>query len=115
MVFRTSTRSIKVSKPLLLSTENFWLAPSAPVPPCVSSRNGALHIAWNWKQTGLELRQGNRSRGLPRWIEEHHMNVLPAVVRAEYRDEFKIRVVFNDGVEATIDFSDWLTGPVFEP
>jgi hypothetical protein len=43
------------------------------------------------------------------------MKVLPAVVDAEYRGEFKIRVVFNDGVESTIDFSDWLTGPVFEP
>lgn len=43
------------------------------------------------------------------------MSTLPAVVRAEYRGEFKIRVVFSDGVEGTIDFSDWLTGPVFEP
>lgn len=43
------------------------------------------------------------------------MNALPIVLHAEYRGEFKIRVVFNDGVEATIDFSDWLTGPVFEP
>jgi hypothetical protein len=43
------------------------------------------------------------------------VNTLPAVVRAEYRDEFKIWVVFNDGVEGTVDFSDWLSGPVFEP
>lgn len=43
------------------------------------------------------------------------MNAIPIVLRAEYRGEFKIRVVFNDGVEGTIDFSDWLTGPVFEP
>ena len=43
------------------------------------------------------------------------MDVLPAVIHAEYRDEFKIRLVFNDGLEATIDFSDWLAGPVFEP
>lgn len=43
------------------------------------------------------------------------MNALPVVLHAEYRGEFKIRVVFNDGVEGTIDFSDWLTGPVFEP
>ena len=43
------------------------------------------------------------------------MDVLPAVVEAEYRGEFKIRLVFNDGVEGTIDFSDWLTGPIFEP
>lgn len=43
------------------------------------------------------------------------MDLLPAVVRAEYCADFKIHVVFNDGIEATIDFSDWLTGPVFEP
>ena len=43
------------------------------------------------------------------------MDALPAVIYAEYRGDYKIRLVFNDGVEATIDFSDWLTGPVFEP
>lgn len=43
------------------------------------------------------------------------MKALPAVVHAAYCGEFKIRVVFNDGVEGTVDFSDWLTGPVFEP
>jgi hypothetical protein len=24
-------------------------------------------------------------------------------------------MTFNDGVESTIDFSEWLTGPIFEP
>lgn len=43
------------------------------------------------------------------------MDVLPAVICAEHRGEFKIRLVFNDGVEGTVDFADWLTGPVFEP
>jgi hypothetical protein len=43
------------------------------------------------------------------------MDILPAVIHAEYRGEFKIRLVFNDGVDGTIDFSDWLSGPVFEP
>lgn len=43
------------------------------------------------------------------------MNPIPTVVRAEYRGQFKIKLVFNDGVEGTIDFSDWLTGPEFEP
>lgn len=43
------------------------------------------------------------------------MDTIPAVVHAEYRGEFKIRLVFNDGVAGTIDFSDWLSGPVFEP
>lgn len=43
------------------------------------------------------------------------MSVLPAVVKAEYRGDFKIRLLFNDGVQGTVDFSDWLEGPVFEP
>jgi len=43
------------------------------------------------------------------------MGFLPIVVRAEYRGEFRIFVEFNDGVASTIDFSEWLTGPVFEP
>jgi hypothetical protein len=43
------------------------------------------------------------------------MDVLPAVVRAEHRGEFTIRLAFNDGVVGTVDFSDWLNGPVFEP
>ena len=43
------------------------------------------------------------------------MNALPTVVTAEYRGDFRIRLVFNDGVDGTIDFSEWLTGPVFQP
>ena len=43
------------------------------------------------------------------------MSVLPAVVQAEYLGDYKIRLSFNDGVQGAVDFSDWLTGPVFEP
>ena len=43
------------------------------------------------------------------------MKSLPVVVEAEYRGEFRLRLVFNDGVEGTIDFSEWLKGPVFQP
>jgi hypothetical protein len=43
------------------------------------------------------------------------MALLPAVVRAEYRGEYHIHLVFNDGVENTVDFEAWLDGPVFEP
>ena len=43
------------------------------------------------------------------------MSELPAVVKAEYQGDFRIRLLFNDGVQGTVDFSDWLTGPVFEP
>ena len=43
------------------------------------------------------------------------MVFLPNVVRAKYDAEFRIRVTFNDGIEATVDFRPWLSGPVFEP
>ncbi len=43
------------------------------------------------------------------------MEILPTVVRAEYRGAFKIRAVFSDGVDGTVDFADWFEGPVFEP
>jgi len=42
------------------------------------------------------------------------MEFLPIVIRAEYCGDFTICIAFNDGVESTIDFSDWLTGPIFE-
>lgn len=40
---------------------------------------------------------------------------LPRVIRADYDAKFRIRVAFDDGVEATIDFAPWLVGPIFEP
>jgi hypothetical protein len=43
------------------------------------------------------------------------MAFLPAVVRADYRSEYRIHIVFNDGMENTVDFEPWLEGPVFEP
>lgn len=43
------------------------------------------------------------------------MRFLPLVVRAEHRGEFRIHLVFNDGVEATLDCEPWLQGPIFEP
>jgi hypothetical protein len=43
------------------------------------------------------------------------MAFLPQVVRAEYRGGYRIHVVFNDGRQATVDFTRWLAGPVFEP
>lgn len=43
------------------------------------------------------------------------MNPLPIVIRAEYRGDYKIHLAFNDGVEGTIDLTQWLRGPVFEP
>jgi len=43
------------------------------------------------------------------------MQFLPIVVRAEYREQYQISLTFNDGLEATVDFSPWLQGSVFEP
>jgi hypothetical protein len=43
------------------------------------------------------------------------MKFLPCVVRAEHRGGFRLRLMFNDGSENTIDFSEWLEGPMFEP
>lgn len=43
------------------------------------------------------------------------MPLLPTVIRAEYRGDYKIHLIFNDGVENTVDFSQWLDGPIFEP
>jgi hypothetical protein len=41
------------------------------------------------------------------------MRLLPAVIQAEYRGDFRIHVTFNDGSENTIDFEEWLDGPMF--
>lgn len=43
------------------------------------------------------------------------MEELPLVVNAQYRGAFKILLSFNDGTKGTVDFEDWLDGPVFEP
>lgn len=42
------------------------------------------------------------------------MTFLPSVVQVEHRGGFRLRVVFNDGTENTIDFAPWLEGPIFE-
>lgn len=43
------------------------------------------------------------------------MPFLPLVVRAEHCDDFRIHLIFNDSIEATVDFERWLQGPVFKP
>jgi hypothetical protein len=42
------------------------------------------------------------------------MTFLPCVIQAEHKGDFRLRVVFNDGTENTIDFAQWLDGPMFE-
>ncbi len=43
------------------------------------------------------------------------MGFLPVVIQAEYRGGYTIHLTFNDGVETTMDFAEWLEGLVFEP
>jgi len=43
------------------------------------------------------------------------MAFLPSVIHARHAGGYCIRVRFNDNSEATIDFSQWLDGPIFEP
>jgi hypothetical protein len=43
------------------------------------------------------------------------MAFLPAVIRAEYRGDYRLHLAFNDGVENIVDFGPWLDGAVFEP
>jgi hypothetical protein len=43
------------------------------------------------------------------------MVFLPSVVQAQYRGAHRIRLVFNDGLDATLNFRPWLKGRVFEP
>ena len=43
------------------------------------------------------------------------MTFLPSVIRAEYRGDYCIHLIFNDNTEKTVDFRPWLDGPVFEP
>lgn len=43
------------------------------------------------------------------------MTFLPSVVEAEHRGGYRLRLVFKDGSENTVDFADWLEGPMFEP
>lgn len=43
------------------------------------------------------------------------MSFIPTVIRATYRSDYQIEIVFNDELTATVDFTRWLNGPVFEP
>jgi len=43
------------------------------------------------------------------------MDYLPIIVDAEYLNDYKIKVTFDNGVEKVADFSKWLKGEIFEP
>jgi hypothetical protein len=66
----------------------------------------------NWTQTGTVPRAKSRFSGSQPWIEGATMNSAPVVVSAEYEGDLRIYLTFNDGVEATVDFRDWLSGPL---
>lgn len=42
------------------------------------------------------------------------MTFIPSVIRATYLKDHQIEIAFNDGLVASVDFAQWLTGPVFE-
>ncbi|MGH2811386.1 MAG: DUF2442 domain-containing protein [Actinomycetota bacterium] len=43
------------------------------------------------------------------------MSEIPVVIEAQHRGDHKIHLVFQDGTQGTVDLSDSLEGPVFEP
>lgn len=43
------------------------------------------------------------------------MNSLPSVIKAKYDGGFRIHLTFNGSTAGTVDFTDWLQGPIFEP
>jgi len=43
------------------------------------------------------------------------MKGIPCVIKAEYQGGHRIRVTFDDDSQKTIDFRQWLKGPVFAP
>ena len=43
------------------------------------------------------------------------MTELPHVVAALYQGGYRLHLTFNDGTAKTLDFRQWLNGPIFEP
>ena len=43
------------------------------------------------------------------------MESLPSVIRAKYEGDFRVQLTFNDNMQGTVDFQNWLQGPIFEP
>lgn len=41
--------------------------------------------------------------------------MIPLVVNAEYIDQYKILISFNDGTQGEVDFYPELEGEIFEP
>jgi len=43
------------------------------------------------------------------------MTILPQVIQARYVSGYRIDLLFNTGLRKTVDFTRWLSGPVFQP
>lgn len=43
------------------------------------------------------------------------MKHLPSVSKATYIADYCVELVFDDGCRKTVDFQQWLEGPIFEP
>ncbi|MDD5268115.1 MAG: DUF2442 domain-containing protein [Methylococcales bacterium] len=43
------------------------------------------------------------------------MDYLPVVIAADYLNDYKIRVTFDNGETKTVDCLKWLNGEIFEP
>jgi hypothetical protein len=43
------------------------------------------------------------------------MDAIPQVVCATHARGYRLHVVFSDGLEGTVDFEQWIRGPLFEP
>ena len=42
-------------------------------------------------------------------------DIILGIIEAKYLQDYKVRVVFNDGKEGVADLFDALRGPVFDP
>ena len=41
--------------------------------------------------------------------------MMPTVISADYEGGHRIRLSFSEGTVKTVDFRQWLRGPIFEP
>lgn len=41
--------------------------------------------------------------------------IMPTVISADYQGGHRIRLAFSEGTVKTVDFRQWLRGPIFEP
>ncbi len=42
-------------------------------------------------------------------------NYIPVVISAKYRGDYLIELEFDNGTRKTVNFEEWLEGPIFQP